>query len=181
LHRWLGHPFSYPANLIFALRNGITPAQADLLWPTRFSAIHFVRTAAWIWVETMSSPSWKVASSERDGSTTYRWASREAALRIALDHPASLRVQVKGQAFMFADAPPQAVTLTVNGVAGPPLALPGVWTVVETLVPRERWRAGVNDVRLTFARGTRPSDLGPSTDQRDLAAAIDYLRVVVEP
>ena len=38
LHRWLGHPFSYPANLIFALRNGITPAEADLLWPTRFLA-----------------------------------------------------------------------------------------------------------------------------------------------
>ena len=118
---------------------------------------------------------------ERDGSTTFRWASREAALRIALDHPATLRVQVKGQAFMFADAPPQAVTLTVNGVAGPPLALPGAWTVVETLVPQEHWRAGVNDVRLTFARGTRPSDLGASTDQRDLSAAIDYLRVVVEP
>ena len=144
--------------------------------------IPFVRTAAWIWVETMSSPSWKDGIVP-SGTTArrIRWASREAAVRIALDHPASLRVQVKGQAFMFAAAPPQALTLTVNGVAGPPLALPGVWTVVETLVPQERWRAGVNDVRLTFARATRPSDLGPSTDQRELAAAIDYLRVVVEP
>ena len=102
-------------------------------------------------------------------------------MRIALDHAATLRVQVRGQAFMFADAPPQALTLAVNGVAGPPLSLPGAWTVVETLVPQERWRAGVNDVRLTFARGTRPSDLGPSTDQRELSAAVDYIRVVVEP
>jgi hypothetical protein len=112
---------------------------------------------------------------------TFRWASREAAVRIALDHAATLRVQVRAQAFMFASAPLQALTVTVNGVAGLPLALPGTWTVVETLVPQERWRAGVNDVRLTFARATRPSDLGASTDQRDLAAAIDYVRVVVEP
>lgn len=182
LHRWLGHPFSYPANLIFALRNGITPAEADLLWPTRFLGDPlrpYGRVDLGGDDELAVLEGWH--RPERDGSTTYRWASREAAVRIALDHPASLRVQVKGQAFMFADAPPQALTLTVNGVAGPPLALPGVWTVVETLVPQQRWRAGVNDVRLTFARGTRPSDLGLSTDQRDLAAAIDYLRVVVEP
>ena len=182
LHRWLGHPFSYPANLVFALRNGVTPAQADLLWPTRFLGdplCPYGRVDLGGDDELAILEGWH--RPERDGSTTFRWASREAAVRIALDHPARLRVQVKGQAFMFADAPPQALTLTVNGVAAAPLALPGTWTVVETLVPQELWRTGVNDVRLTFARGTRPSELGPSTDQRDLAAAIDYLRVVVEP
>ena len=182
LHRWVGHPFSYPANLIYALRNGVTPAQADLLWPTRLLGDPlrpYGRVDLGGDDELAILDGWHRA--ERDGTTTFRWASREAAVRIALDHPARLRVQVKGQAFMFADAPPQALTLTVNGVATPPVTLPGTWTVIETLVPQERWRTGVNDVRLTFARGTRPSDLGPSADQRDLAAAIDYLRIVVEP
>ena len=109
------------------------------------------------------------------------WASREAALRIALDHTATLRVQVKAQAFMFANAPSQTLAVTVNGTASPPLLLPGTWTVVETLVPQEQWQAGINEVRLTFARGTRPADLGGSTDGRDLSAAIDYVRVLIDP
>ncbi|MBK5298604.1 MAG: hypothetical protein JJE40_15735 [Vicinamibacteria bacterium] len=182
LHRWIGHPFSYPANLLFALRNGITPAEADMLWPNRFladPARPYGRVDLGGNDELAVLEGWH--RPERDGSTTFRWASREATLRVALDHAATLRVQIRGQAFTFAEAPPQALTLTINGVAGPPLALPGAWAMVEALVPREQWRAGLNDVRLTFARGTRPSDLGVSTDQRYLSAAIDYLHVVVEP
>ena len=30
LHRWIGHPFSYPANLWFAVRHGVSPANYDL-------------------------------------------------------------------------------------------------------------------------------------------------------
>jgi hypothetical protein len=182
LHRWLGHPFSYPANLAYAWRNGITPAEVDVMWPNRFLADP-MRPYGRIDLggddELAVREGWHRA--ERDGSTTFRWASREAAVRVVLDHAATLRVQVRGQAFVHPSALPQTMTVSVNGVAGPPLPLPGAWTTVETVVPSDRWRAGVNDVRLTFAHGMRPSDLGASADQRDLSAAIDFLRVVVEP
>ena len=57
LHRWLGHPFSYPANLIFALRNGVTPGRGRPALAERgFWPIRFVRTDASIWVETTNSP-----------------------------------------------------------------------------------------------------------------------------
>ena len=182
LHRWLGHPFSYPANLVFALRNGVTPAEADMLWPNRFLADP-MRPYGRIDLggddELAVLEGWHRA--ERDGDTTFRWASREAAVRVALDHAATLRVQVRGQAVVYPSAPPQTLTVSVNGVAGSPLALPAAWTTVETVVPSDRWRAGLNQVRLTFAHAVRPSDLGASSDRRDLSAAIDYLRVVVEP
>lgn len=182
LHRWLGHPFSYPANLVFALRNGLTPAEADMFWPNRFLADPmrpYGRVDLGGDDELAVLEGWHLA--ERDGNTTFRWASREATVRMALDHAATLRVQVRGQAFGHPNAPPQTFTVSVNGVVGAPVALPPAWATVETVVPSDRWRAGVNEVRLTFARGTRPSDLGASTDRRELAAAIDYLRVVVEP
>ena len=35
-HRWFGNPFSYPASLLFALRNGVPPATYDLLRTNRF-------------------------------------------------------------------------------------------------------------------------------------------------
>jgi hypothetical protein len=183
LHRWLGHPFSYPANVLFALRNGVSPAEADQLWPMRFLAdpsLQYGRIELGVDDEVAVREGWH--RPERDGGTTFRWASREAALRVALDHPATLRVQIRSRAFTWPGAPPQTVALTVNGTAGgPAVAVPEAWATVEILVPQAHWRAGVNDLRLTFARATRPSDLGASTDQRDLSAAVDYVRVAVEP
>lgn len=181
LHRWIGHPFSYPANVLYALRNGVSPAEADQLWPARFlanPALQYGRIDLGVDDEVAVRDGWH--RPERDGSTTFRWASREATLRVALDHAASLRVQIRSRAFTWPGAPPQTVALTVNGRAGPPVAVPEPWTTVEILVPQSHWRWGVNDLRLTFARATRPSDLGASADRRDLSAAVDYLRVIVE-
>ena len=182
LHRWIGHPFSYPATLPFALRNGVTPAQADILWPTRFLGDPTrpygrvdVGQGDEIWLES----GW--FSPERDGAVTYRWASAESAIRVALDHPASLRVQVRARAFTWPGAPPQTLSLAVNGHVQPPMAVGADWQVVEQVVAAGAWRAGVNRVRLAFAYARRPSDVGASTDRRALAAAVDYLRVAVAP
>ena len=38
LHRWFGNPFAYPASLAFAWRNGLTPADYDILGVNRFLA-----------------------------------------------------------------------------------------------------------------------------------------------
>src|SRR6185295_15849349 len=34
-HRWFGNPFAYPASLAFAWRNGLTPADYDILGVNR--------------------------------------------------------------------------------------------------------------------------------------------------
>ena len=38
VHGWLGNPFTYPASLMFALRNGVSPGDYDLLSTNRFLA-----------------------------------------------------------------------------------------------------------------------------------------------
>ena len=120
--------------------------------------------------------------SERDGNTTFRWASREAAVRVALDHAATLRVQVRGQAFVYPSAPPQTMTVSVNGVAGSPAGAAssmdhgGDGGAVGPL-------AGWGEPGAAHVRARHPS-VGCRACQlieRELSAAIDYLRVVVEP
>ena len=38
VHRWFGNPFTYPASLVFALRNGVSPGEYDMLRTNRFLA-----------------------------------------------------------------------------------------------------------------------------------------------
>jgi hypothetical protein len=180
LHRWIGHPFSYPATLLFALRNGVTPAEADTLWPTRFlgdPARPYGRIDIGGDDELAIGAGWYGV--EREGTSTYRWAGREAFVRLALDHAAPLRVQIRAKAFSWPGAAGQAVTLDVNGHIQPPMTLANDWQTVEQVVPQEHWRAGVNRVSLTFAEARRPSDVGVSGDRRELAAAVDFVRVSV--
>ena len=36
MHGWFGNPFSYPANLMYALRHGVSPGDYDRLSTDRF-------------------------------------------------------------------------------------------------------------------------------------------------
>jgi hypothetical protein len=44
-HRWFGNPFTYPASLLFAVRNDLPPARYDLLGVNRFLSDGTVRSA----------------------------------------------------------------------------------------------------------------------------------------
>ena len=180
LHRWIGHPFSYPATLLFALKNGVTPAEADRLWPTRFlgdPARPYGRIDIGGDDEWAIGEGWYTAEQER--ASTYRWAWRVAGVRLALDHAALLRVQIRVKAFTWSGAGPQALILAVNGNVQPPIAVPPEWQTIEQVVPQDHWRAGVNRLLLTFTEGQRPADVGVSGDRRELAAAVDVVRVSV--
>ena len=180
LHRWFGHPASYPATLVFAARNGITPAEADGLWPAGFlgdPARPYGRVDVGEGDELWLGDGW--FAPERADATGYRWSGRRSTLRLALDHPARLRVQLRGRAFSWPGGPAQSLVLSVNGREQPAVVLSPDWQVVEMVVAAEAWRGGVNRLALTFAHAWRPADIGVSGDRRELAAAIDYLRVQV--
>ena len=111
LERWFGHPFSYPANLLFAFRNGRSPSDYDLLWVNRFLGDIAqpygrvdVGAADALWV----GDGWYGA--ERKGNDTFRWAKARASLELTLDHAAPLRVTVRCLPFTWPGAPvPDAV------------------------------------------------------------------------
>jgi hypothetical protein len=180
LERWLGHPFSYPANLVFAVANRRPPSDYDTMWASRFlgdPARPYGRVDLGGADATWLGEGWY--DPEKDGTSTFRWAAARATLAIALDRAAPLRVTVRARPFSYPGAAPQALTLEVGGRPFGPVAVAEGWNVATFDVPAEAWRAGVNDLALAFTRAARPSDVSASADGRSLAAAVDWLRVAV--
>jgi hypothetical protein len=180
-HRWFGHPFTYPASLVFALRNDVPIGAYDLLSANRFlgdplrpyGRVDVGEASDGLLVED----GWHAP--EQDGPVSFRWAGQSAGIIVPLDHAADLRVQVRARSFEYPGAAPQTLSLRINGVVQPSVALAGDWTTAVVDVKRDEWRAGVNRVRLEFGRATRPADVGLGGDGRTLAAAVDYVRVEV--
>jgi hypothetical protein len=180
VHAWFGNPFTYPASLAFALRNGASPADYDRLATDRFlgdplrpyGRVDIGGDDDWLIEDGWHAP-------ERDGAATYRWAAQRATLRLPLDHSASLRVQLRLHAFAYQGAPQQSVTIAANGHACAPLAVPPDWQTVECALDEASWRSGVNRLALVFAYEARPIDVGLGSDPRPLSAAVDWVRVSI--
>jgi hypothetical protein len=177
-HQWFGNPFTYPASLLFAVRNDVAPARYDLLSANRFLSdplrpygrVDIGSDDGWVLSEGWHGP-------EQEGTTTFRWAASPAVVLIPLDHTAPLLVQVRLHAFAYPGSAPQALTVSVNGRAfGPAPVGPG-WETLEFATGSEAWRSGVNRLRLDFATVRSPAQAGLSGDVRPLAAAVDYVRV----
>jgi hypothetical protein len=179
-HGWFGNPFTYPASLVFALRNDVSPARYDLLSPNRFLGDPLRQYGR---IDIGTEDAWLIGDgwhqAEQDGPSSFRWASSHASVLVPLDHPAPLRLQLRLHAFAYPGAPPQALTVVVNGRAYGVIAVPGDWQTIESTVPAEAWRTGVNRVTFEFAWDRRPMDVGLGGDPRPLAAAVDYVRVAV--
>ena len=179
LHDWFGNPFTYPASLAFALRNGLPPARYDFLSANRF-LVDPLRPYARIDIGTEDSwalgDGWHAA--EKDGEITFRWAASPATVLIPLDHAAPLTVQVRAEAFTHPGSAPQALTLTVNGRRFGPVTVPDHWATLEFATGIDAWRGRVNRLQLEFAHVRTPAEVGLSGDTRPLAAAVDYVRVL---
>ena len=185
VHRWFGNPFTYPASLFFAARNGVSPADYDLLSTDRFLGDPlrpYGRIDVGTDDEWLLGDGWH--ASERDADATFRWAASPATLRVPLDHSTALRVQLRAHAFAYPAAPPQSLAVHVNGSPAASgscggLTIPPGWQIVECALPAAAVRAGVNFIELRFAYAQRPVDAGLGGDTRPLAAAIDWIRVSV--
>jgi hypothetical protein len=177
-HAWFGHPFTYPASLAFALRNGLPPGRYDLMGVNRFFSDPLRPYGR---VDVGGDDSWLLEegwhTDERDGPLTFRWAASPATVLIPLDHAAPLTVQVRVQAFTYPGATEQTLTLVVNGHAFGPVRVPERWQTLEFATGTDAWREGVNRLRLEFGRVRTPAQVGLSTDARPIAAAVDYVRV----
>jgi hypothetical protein len=180
LHGWIGHPASAPANLAYALANGVHPSAYDLLAAGRLLG-GGVDTGE-IDIGERDGPfvgeGWHGA--ERDGGRSFRWATRSATIEAPLDHPADLVVRVVVRPYQPPKAPPQRLTLIVNDAAQAPMTLAAGWRAATVTVPRAAWRSGVNHLELRFAYDAKPSEAGIA-DGRSLAASVDAIQVRVVP
>ncbi len=177
-HAWFGNPFTYPASLAFALRNGLAPGRYDLLRVNRFLGDPLRPYGR---VDIGGDDEWLIEGAwhavEREGPVTFRWAASPATVLISLDHAEPLTVQIRLRAFNYAGATPQTIALTVNGLTFGPVPVPDRWETLEFATGIDAWRGRVNRVRFDFARVRTPAEVGLSGDTRPLAAAVDYIRV----
>ncbi|GMV20574.1 MAG: hypothetical protein AMXMBFR57_05230 [Acidimicrobiia bacterium] len=174
---WMGHPASWPANLIWAAANGVGPARFDLLRPNRFLGDP---TRPYGRVDIGSGDDVYVLDGwygpESVGDVTFRWADQSAGVVVPLTGAAPLFLQVQVTPFEAAGLDSQVMTARVNGHDLPAVTLAAGWQRIEIPTEASVWQAGLNRVVLTFARATRPLDVGGS-DGRALAAAVDYIRI----
>lgn len=179
LHRWVGHPGSWPANFAFATMNRMGPARFDLLYAGRFFSRRD-ETSARIDIGgddgSYVGDGWH--TQESDGTRTFRWARSRVDLLVPMARAMDAVVRIDLQPFP-APGHTQALTLRVNGqpVAAPTTIASG-WQRTDIAVSAARWRAGVNRLVLEFAYEARPSDVSGSSDARLLAAAVDAVTIV---
>lgn len=179
-HEWIGHPFSYPANLWFAVRNRVSPAAYDRLGPALFLGDPLRPTGR---IDIGNDDGLLIGEGwfppEREGDTTFRWASRDAHILLPLARTAPLTVLIRARAFGYPGAPPQSVTLHVGGAAFGPVTLSPDWQDLTVETPAEAWTTGLNRVRIAFSQAVTPASVGLGGDTRALAAAVDVVRVTI--
>ncbi len=177
LHRWIGHPFSWPANLWFAATHRVSPAHYDL--PLTSFMGEAIRPYGRIDVGS-DDRAFLLAgwfTPEREGGLSFRWATQQAALSLPLAFAADLDLQIRLRAFPLPGAG-QSITVDTGAARFGPFAVGSDWQTLVVPIPRAAWRAGPNQIVLTFSRVGRPASSGGG-DTRDLSAAVDFIRVKV--
>ncbi len=178
LHNWIGNPFSMPANLWFAATHRVSPAHYDL--PMTSFMGEAIRPFGRIDVGGDDRPFLLAGwfTPEREGPLSFRWATQQAALTLPLAFASDLDLQIRLRAFPMA-GDGQTVTVDTGAARFGPLPVGTDWQTLVVAVPRRAWRAGPNQVVLTFSRVGRPGGPDGGGDTRDLSAAVDYVRAKV--
>lgn len=111
---------------------------------------------------------------------TFSWAqAREAQATVVAGAAADRLVRFRTWPFRWEGAPPQTVTVAVNGVQLATWTLSDGARVYSAASPAAAWREGTNVLSFTFAYAEAPKDRIPGNDDsRTLAAAFDWVEIV---
>jgi hypothetical protein len=179
LNRWFGHPFSYPANLIYALRQGVAPWRYDYFaFPMLGDPSQpYGRVDIGSRDEFYVTDGWYLPETDADGAT-FRWSTARAEVLLPLDHPSPLTVQLRVRPFAHPGAA-SSLAVRVNGRAFGPFPLSPDWQRLEFPTGPEAWKAGVNRIELVWPGAAVPASVGMGGDTRELGGSVDYLRIQV--
>lgn len=110
---------------------------------------------------------------ERAGSVGMAWSlGRESTLGFFLAEGGAMTMDLRLFPFSFPSAPPQRMTVDVNGHALGRLELTPEWRTYSVNVPNTAAKAGINTVRFTYAYAAAPKNIFPGNpDAREIAVA----------
>ena len=114
---------------------------------------------------------------------TFVWAQgRRAAVEVHASRVRGRLLRVRCWPFRWDGAPPQTVTVTLNGARLETVGVSDGPRVYAVATPAEAWRPGKNVLSFDFAYAEAPKDRTPGAgDARTLAAAFDWLEIVPNP
>ena len=135
LHGWIGHPASYPANLVYAARNRVSPAAYDVLAPLAWLGGTDRRGGTDMGGDDglFIDSGWHAR--EMDGDRSFRWATDTAILRLPLARTTDVALAITLRPFEAAGSAPQQLTIIVNDRPQAPVTLAPGWQTVSTPVP----------------------------------------------
>lgn len=115
-----------------------------------------------------------------DRGDTFAWAqAREAEVTLVAPGAADRLVRFRAWPFEWPGAPPQTVSVSVNGTTFATVTLGSGPAVYGAVAPAAAWKEGANTLRFEFAWAEAPKDRVPGGgDARTLAAAFDWIEVV---
>lgn len=121
-----------------------------------------------------------IAAPESAEGARFAWAIGERSrLRFRIDEPENLTLELRVRPFAYPGAPPQRVTLFVNGAEREQFEVANGNTDHAIAIPSSALRAGWNELTLAHAWSARPRDVREgSVDARPLAAAYERIRLV---
>jgi hypothetical protein len=184
-YRRVGNPFSFPANLVYARRYGISPWQYDQLGLRIYNNLHLVMGSGA--TERFLGSGW--AGLESNDAGAFRWAvGEESIVLVPLKSAvggspssgapqADYEVRFRAQPFRFPGAPPQSIELWANG------ALAGRQRLVDELreyvipVPGELLRRNINVFRFRYGYAHAPG----GEDSRLLAVRFERIDFIRKP
>ncbi|HEX5215029.1 MAG TPA: hypothetical protein VFV98_06170 [Vicinamibacterales bacterium] len=178
MHDWIGHPLSFPATLLFRATTGLPASRFDRQGLSHLDAAHPIVVdiggagdVAWVG-EGWHGP-------EREGETSYRWANRVTEVFLPPLPAGRVVIRVRLRPATAASMPAQTVALNVGVHAGTAEVLADEWVWIEREIDLGRSGQRATRLLLTFDHAVRPSAVSASGDQRDLAAAIDRIEIIV--
>ena len=119
---------------------------------------------------------WGQLAKEADGDDLVVWVESDEA-HLSIERPETRFLELTGRLrpLSYPDAPPQELTVEVDGRELARLTLGNGWQTFRIPIDREDLQPGRNDYVLRFSRATRPSDISESVDNRRLAARFAWL------
>jgi hypothetical protein len=185
----LGNPFSFPANVIFALRHGTTPAFYDQLGFHLYTSVDI--DVGESGDERYLMGGWAGRETGRFGS--FRWAlGRESRVAVSLlgrrfvrqDQPQQLAdyvLRFRAAPYVFRDSPSQTLQIDVNDMTLVERILEPGFREYEFEVPPKFLTRSVNVITFRYTYARSPLGLGRRSDGRELAARFDYIRLAPRP
>jgi hypothetical protein len=125
-------------------------------------------------------PGW--ADDEEVFTASANWAlGTEAQVFFPVRGLGDRRLSIQIAPFTYPDALPQVLTLSLNDQPlGPASVLDDGWQIVELTLPESLLRQGLNTLTFNFERAIAPASVLPgNTDDRPLAAAVDWMEIKV--